>query len=100
LKDAEARPSLYNEPMSDALRPAIQAALDDATPTGARQDARAQDRSRAQDPSREQDDSRARLATRATAFGFALMFAAAALMWAHAGPAMFVDLATAVLNCF
>ncbi len=94
MKDAEARPSLYNEPMSDALRPAIQAALDDATPTGARQDARAQD------PSREQDDSRARLATRATAFGFALMFAAAALMWAHAGPAMFVDLATAVLNCF
>lgn len=34
------------------------------------------------------------------AAGFALMFAAGAIMWAQFGPTMFVDLATAILTCF
>ena len=63
--------------MSDALRPALD--TNAATPREA---------------------TRARRARRALAAGFALMFVAAALMWAQFGPTMFVDLATAVLNCF
>jgi hypothetical protein len=42
----------------------------------------------------------ARTAVRVTLAGFALMTIAAALMWVQFGPNMFVDLATAVLNCF
>lgn len=32
--------------------------------------------------------------------GFAMMFVASILMWVRFGPSMFVDLATAVMNCF
>ena len=32
--------------------------------------------------------------------GFGMMFLASILMWVRFGPAMFVDLATAVANCF
>ncbi|MGE3643955.1 MAG: hypothetical protein AB7F96_08880 [Beijerinckiaceae bacterium] len=32
--------------------------------------------------------------------GFFMMFAASLLMWFRFGPTMFVDLATAVANCF
>jgi hypothetical protein len=66
--------------MSDALRPALDT-TDPAPQPGA-------------------EEARARTARRALAAGFALMFVAAALMWAQFGPTMFVDLATAVLNCF
>jgi hypothetical protein len=66
--------------MSDALRPALD--MDPATPQPDAQ------------------ETRARRARRMLVAGFALMFVAAALMWAQFGPTMFVDLATAVLNCF
>jgi len=42
----------------------------------------------------------ARTAIRVTLAGFALMAVAAALMWTQFGPGMFIDLATAVMNCF
>ena len=42
----------------------------------------------------------ARTAIRVTLAGFALMGVAAALMWTQFGPNMFIDLATAVMNCF
>lgn len=42
----------------------------------------------------------ARTAIRVTLAGFALMAIAAALMWTQFGPGMFIDLATAVMNCF
>ena len=42
----------------------------------------------------------ARIAVRVTLAGFALMTIAAALMWVQFGPNMFIDLATAVINCF
>ena len=32
--------------------------------------------------------------------GFVMMFLASLLMWLRFGPSMFVDLATAVANCF
>lgn len=32
--------------------------------------------------------------------GFVMMFLASLLMWVRFGPSMFVDLATAVANCF
>lgn len=46
------------------------------------------------------EDAVARLAIRMAIGGFALMFVAASLMWVGFGPAIFVDLATAVVNCF
>lgn len=46
------------------------------------------------------DAALTRLAVRMAVGGFALMFVAGALMWVGFGPAMFVDLATAVVNCF
>lgn len=42
----------------------------------------------------------ARLATRMALAGFGLMFAAAFIMWMSFGPMIFIDLATAVVNCF
>ena len=41
-----------------------------------------------------------RLAVRMALGGFALMFVAGAFMWLNFGPTIFVDLATAVVNCF
>ncbi len=46
------------------------------------------------------DAATARLAVRVALGGFALMFVAASLMWLKVGPTIFVDLATAVMNCF
>lgn len=46
------------------------------------------------------DAALSRLAVRMALGGFALMFAAGALMWLKFGPTIFVDLATAVVNCF
>jgi hypothetical protein len=46
------------------------------------------------------DAALTRLAVRMAVGGFALMFVAGAIMWVGFGPAMFVDLATAVVNCF
>lgn len=48
----------------------------------------------------EEDAALGRLATRIALGGFALMFVAGVLMWATVGPRIFVDLATAVVNCF
>ncbi len=45
------------------------------------------------------DAANARLAVRIMWAGVALMAAAGVLMWAKFGPTMFVDLATAVINC-
>lgn len=46
------------------------------------------------------DDAAAtRLAVRMALGGFALMFVAGAFMWVKFGPTIFVDLATAVVNC-
>ena len=47
----------------------------------------------------ERDAASARLAVRITWAGVALMALAAVLMWTKFGPTMFVDLATAVINC-
>ena len=46
------------------------------------------------------DERAGRLATRLALAGFALMFVAATVMWIHFGPLIFMDLATAVANCF
>jgi hypothetical protein len=46
------------------------------------------------------DAAATRLAVRVALAGFALMFVAGALMWLKFGPTIFVDLATAVVNCF
>lgn len=48
----------------------------------------------------EDDAAFTRTARRVTLAGFALMALAAALMWTQFGPSMFIDLATAVMNCF
>lgn len=48
----------------------------------------------------EKEAAFARTAMRVTLAGFALMALAAALMWTQFGPGMFIDLATAVMNCF
>ncbi|MDB5569196.1 MAG: hypothetical protein JWN93_379 [Hyphomicrobiales bacterium] len=45
------------------------------------------------------DAASARRAVRVMWAGVALMSLAGVLMWAKFGPTMFVDLATAVLNC-
>jgi hypothetical protein len=47
-----------------------------------------------------EDAAMARLAVRLALGGFALMFVAGGLMWLKVGPTIFVDLATAVVNCF
>jgi hypothetical protein len=46
------------------------------------------------------DERAGRLATRIAIAGFALMFIAATVMWIHFGPLIFMDLVTAVANCF
>ena len=46
------------------------------------------------------DAAMTRLAVRMAIGGFAMMFLAGALMWLKVGPTIFVDLATAVVNCF
>ncbi len=46
------------------------------------------------------DAAASRLAVRMALGGFALMFVAGGLMWLKFGPTIFVDLATAVVNCF
>lgn len=51
-------------------------------------------------PPEDKEAAFARTAIRVTLAGFALMGVAAALMWTQFGPNMFVDLATAVMNCF
>ncbi len=45
-------------------------------------------------------DNAARLQFWLIISGFAMMFVASILMWVRFGPSMFVDLATAVMNCF
>ncbi|MFN3889418.1 MAG: hypothetical protein ACK4MV_03400 [Beijerinckiaceae bacterium] len=52
-----------------------------------------------EDTARE-DAAVTRLAVRMALGGFGMMFAAGAFMWLKFGPAIFVDLATAVVNCF
>ncbi len=47
-----------------------------------------------------EDAAMTRLAVRLALGGFALMFVAGGLMWLKVGPTIFVDLATAVVNCF
>lgn len=47
-----------------------------------------------------EDAAMTRLAVRMALGGFGLMFVAGALMWLKVGPTIFVDLATAVVNCF
>lgn len=47
-----------------------------------------------------QRDNVARLQFWLIISGFVMMFAASILMWVRFGPSMFVDLATAVMNCF
>lgn len=51
------------------------------------------------DAASDDDAALGRIATRMALGGFALMFVAAALMWMSVGPSIFVDLATAVMNC-
>jgi hypothetical protein len=46
------------------------------------------------------DAASTRLAVRLALGGFAMMFVAGALMWVSFGPTIFIDLATAVVNCF
>ncbi|MBX9757438.1 MAG: hypothetical protein K2Y29_01590 [Beijerinckiaceae bacterium] len=46
-----------------------------------------------------QDAAATRLAVRMALAGFGLMFVAGAFMWMKFGPTIFVDLATAVVNC-
>ena len=46
------------------------------------------------------DAALGRLAVRLSLGGFALMFAAAGLLWVKFGPSIFMDLATAVVACF
>jgi hypothetical protein len=46
------------------------------------------------------DAAMGRLAVRVALGGFLLMFVAGVLMWLKVGPTIFVDLATAVVNCF
>jgi len=46
------------------------------------------------------DERAGRIATRIAIAGFALMFIAATVMWIHFGPLIFMDLVTAVANCF
>lgn len=48
----------------------------------------------------ERDAALTRLAVRMALGGFGLMFVAAAFMWVSIGPTIFIDLATAVMNCF
>ncbi len=48
----------------------------------------------------QEDASMTRLAVRIALGGFALMFVAGVFMWLKVGPTIFVDLATAVVNCF
>ena len=47
-----------------------------------------------------EDAAMTRLAVRVAIAGFGMMFLAGAMMWLNFGPSMFVDLATAVVNCF
>ncbi|MDP2355518.1 MAG: hypothetical protein Q8M31_05595 [Beijerinckiaceae bacterium] len=47
-----------------------------------------------------EDAATTRLAVRMALGGFVLMFVAGAFMWLKVGPTIFVDLATAVVNCF
>lgn len=46
------------------------------------------------------DERAGRIATRIAIAGFGLMFVAAIVMWIHFGPLIFMDLVTAVANCF
>ncbi|MDF2115862.1 hypothetical protein PY365_09785 [Roseiarcaceae bacterium H3SJ34-1] len=46
------------------------------------------------------DERAGRMATRIAIAGFTLMFVAATVMWIHFGPLIFMDLVTAVANCF
>ena len=48
----------------------------------------------------DEDAAFGRLATRMALAGFGLMFVAAIVMWTSFGPTIFIDLATAVVNCF
>jgi len=50
--------------------------------------------------STDEDAAFSKLATRMALAGFGLMFAAALIMWMSVGPTIFIDLATAVVNCF
>lgn len=52
------------------------------------------------DAASREDAAMTRLAVRMAIGGFALMFLAGAVMWLKVGPTIFVDLATAVVNCF
>jgi CHASE3 domain sensor protein len=54
----------------------------------------------AQETAAQNDAAMTRLAVRMAIGGFALMFLAGAMMWLKVGPTIFVDLATAVVNCF
>ena len=56
--------------------------------------------SQAIDDTAQDDAAVTRLAVRMALAGFGLMFIAGAFMWLNFGPAIFVDLATAVVNCF
>jgi hypothetical protein len=52
------------------------------------------------DEAAREDAAMTRLAVRIAIGGFGLMFLAGAMMWLNFGPTIFVDLATAVVNCF
>jgi hypothetical protein len=52
------------------------------------------------DEAAREDAAMTRLAVRIAIGGFGLMFLAGAMMWLNFGPTIFIDLATAVVNCF
>lgn len=54
----------------------------------------------ANDEAAHEDAAMTRLAVRMAIGGFGLMFVAGAMMWLNFGPTIFIDLATAVVNCF